>query len=200
MRHKCHFCRHSAGVICAGIFWNLSSKDNLKQKLARETLTDLTDKILIPLSGGGGDTNEVQQTPSEAEIFYNTTGCLRWTSLICPIHFVVWTPPPPPLRGNVFLPCSPLLIFFCHDRIWELISVTCSDMCHISWQLLQRLPHPSLLLFFFKAPASLQPSAFSCFGSTLFVWRRRCFISKLFTMRGIFPLLPEWCVMVKLKL
>ncbi|XP_036964181.1 plakophilin-3a [Acanthopagrus latus] len=60
-----------------GIFWNLSSKDNLKQKLARETLTDLTDKILIPLSGGGGDTNEVQQTPSEAEIFYNTTGCLR---------------------------------------------------------------------------------------------------------------------------
>lgn len=77
MRHKCHFCRHSAGVICAGIFWNLSSKDNLKQKLARETLTDLTDKILIPLSGGGGDTNEVQQTPSEAEIFYNTTGCLR---------------------------------------------------------------------------------------------------------------------------
>uniref|UniRef100_A0A671U4J2 Plakophilin 3a n=1 Tax=Sparus aurata TaxID=8175 RepID=A0A671U4J2_SPAAU len=60
-----------------GILWNLSSKDNLKQKLARETLPDLTDKILIPLSGSSGETNEVQQTPSEAEIFYNTTGCLR---------------------------------------------------------------------------------------------------------------------------
>ncbi|KAM9352566.1 plakophilin-3a isoform 2-T2 [Symphorus nematophorus] len=59
-----------------GILWNLSSKDNLKQKLARETLPDLTEKILIPLSGSE-DTDGIQQTPSEAEIFYNTTGCLR---------------------------------------------------------------------------------------------------------------------------
>nr|XP_033490177.1 plakophilin-3a [Epinephelus lanceolatus] len=59
-----------------GILWNLSSKDNLKEKLARETLPDLTEKILIPLSGGG-DSEIIQQSPSEADIFYNTTGCLR---------------------------------------------------------------------------------------------------------------------------
>ncbi|XP_041652649.1 plakophilin-3a isoform X2 [Cheilinus undulatus] len=59
-----------------GILWNLSSKDNLKDKLARETLHELTDKILIPQSGGG-EADYMQQSPSEAEIFYNTTGCLR---------------------------------------------------------------------------------------------------------------------------
>ncbi|XP_060891534.1 plakophilin-3a isoform X2 [Labrus mixtus] len=59
-----------------GILWNLSSKDNLKEKLARETLSELTDKILIPQSGGG-ETDYIQQSPSETEIFYNTTGCLR---------------------------------------------------------------------------------------------------------------------------
>ncbi|KAI3371245.1 hypothetical protein L3Q82_023856, partial [Scortum barcoo] len=58
-----------------GILWNLSSKDNLKEKLAKETLAELTERILIPLSGLGNDT--IQQSPSEAEIFYNTTGCLR---------------------------------------------------------------------------------------------------------------------------
>ncbi|CAL8356618.1 unnamed protein product [Lota lota] len=59
-----------------GILWNLSSKDNLKEKLAKETLADLTEKILIPLSGNE-DADSIQQTPSEADIFYNTTGCLR---------------------------------------------------------------------------------------------------------------------------
>ncbi|KAJ8280990.1 hypothetical protein GJAV_G00061910 [Gymnothorax javanicus] len=59
-----------------GILWNLSSKDSLKEKLARETLPQLTEKILIPLSGSGGS-EVIQQTPSEADIFYNTTGCLR---------------------------------------------------------------------------------------------------------------------------
>ncbi|XP_032379003.1 plakophilin-3a isoform X1 [Etheostoma spectabile] len=59
-----------------GILWNLSSKDNLKEKLARETLPELTDKILVPLSGGG-ESEAIQQTASEADIFYNTTGCLR---------------------------------------------------------------------------------------------------------------------------
>ena len=63
--------------ICVGILWNLSSKDTLKEKLARETLPELTDKILIPLSGSG-DTESIQQTPSETDIFYNTTGCLRY--------------------------------------------------------------------------------------------------------------------------
>uniref|UniRef100_A0A4W6DBS1 Plakophilin 3a n=1 Tax=Lates calcarifer TaxID=8187 RepID=A0A4W6DBS1_LATCA len=60
----------------SGILWNLSSKDNLKEKLTRETLPELTERILIPLSGSG-DADEICQSPSEAEIFYNTTGCLR---------------------------------------------------------------------------------------------------------------------------
>ncbi|KAJ8272187.1 hypothetical protein COCON_G00110460 [Conger conger] len=59
-----------------GILWNLSSKDSLKEKLAREVLPQLTEKILVPLSGSGGS-DVIQQTPSEADIFYNTTGCLR---------------------------------------------------------------------------------------------------------------------------
>ncbi|XP_071352922.1 plakophilin-3a isoform X2 [Trachinotus anak] len=59
-----------------GILWNLSSKDNLKEKLAREALPELTDKILIPLSGGG-DSEDIHLSASEADIFYNTTGCLR---------------------------------------------------------------------------------------------------------------------------
>ncbi|KAK7892120.1 hypothetical protein WMY93_024083 [Mugilogobius chulae] len=59
-----------------GIFWNLSSKDNLKEKLAKETLPELTERILIPLSGGV-NAESIQQSPSEADIFYNTTGCLR---------------------------------------------------------------------------------------------------------------------------
>ncbi|XP_036816942.1 plakophilin-3 isoform X1 [Oncorhynchus mykiss] len=59
-----------------GILWNLSSKDNLKEKLAKETLAELTETILIPLSGSG-DTEVIQQSPSEVDIFYNTTGCLR---------------------------------------------------------------------------------------------------------------------------
>lgn len=77
---------------CAGILWNLSSKDNLKEKLAKETLSDLTEKILVPLAA-----IEVEQaekscdedavkisklSPSHVEIFCNTTGCLRYTSFI----------------------------------------------------------------------------------------------------------------------
>ncbi|KAK3526030.1 hypothetical protein QTP70_012777 [Hemibagrus guttatus] len=59
-----------------GILWNLSSKDNLKQKLARETLPKLTSEILIPLSGTG-EREIIEHTDSEADIFFNTTGCLR---------------------------------------------------------------------------------------------------------------------------
>uniref|UniRef100_A0A4W5KBE7 Uncharacterized protein n=1 Tax=Hucho hucho TaxID=62062 RepID=A0A4W5KBE7_9TELE len=63
-----------------GILWNLSSKDNLKEKLAKETLAELTEKILIPLSDSG-DSEVIQQSPSEVDIFYNTTGCLRYSTL-----------------------------------------------------------------------------------------------------------------------
>ncbi|XP_058859200.1 plakophilin-3-like isoform X2 [Acipenser ruthenus] len=55
-----------------GILWNLSSKDNLKDKLASETLSELTERVLVPLSQ-----SDNQQSASESEIFYNTTGCLR---------------------------------------------------------------------------------------------------------------------------
>lgn len=60
-----------------GILWNLSSKDSLKEKLARESLAELTERVLIPLSGGG-DSGVIQQSKSETDIFYNTTGCLRY--------------------------------------------------------------------------------------------------------------------------
>ncbi|KAK3528207.1 hypothetical protein QTP86_025118 [Hemibagrus guttatus] len=59
-----------------GILWNLSSKDSLKEKLARESLAELTERVLIPLSGGG-ESAIIQQSQSETDIFYNTTGCLR---------------------------------------------------------------------------------------------------------------------------
>ncbi|KAG7323945.1 hypothetical protein KOW79_011961 [Hemibagrus wyckioides] len=64
-----------------GILWNLSSKDNLKEKLARETLRKLTEEILIPLSGTG-EREIIEHTDSEADIFFNTTGCLRNLSSI----------------------------------------------------------------------------------------------------------------------
>ncbi|KAF5902561.1 plakophilin-3-like isoform X1, partial [Clarias magur] len=67
-----------------GILWNLSSKDNLKEKLAKETLPKLTDEILIPLSGMG-EREIIEHTDSEADIFCNTTGCLRNLSSINPI-------------------------------------------------------------------------------------------------------------------
>ncbi|XP_023649644.1 plakophilin-3-like isoform X2 [Paramormyrops kingsleyae] len=63
-----------------GILWNLSSKDNLKEKLAKETLGELTKKILIPLvphAPEGGSEVAQPPSPSEVDIFYNTTGCLR---------------------------------------------------------------------------------------------------------------------------
>ncbi|XP_016849171.2 plakophilin-3 isoform X1 [Anolis carolinensis] len=59
-----------------GILWNLSSSDNLKDRLARDTLEQLTDLVLTPLSGSGSAA-VIQQNASEAEIFYNATGFLR---------------------------------------------------------------------------------------------------------------------------
>lgn len=71
------FCLFTCLTLSAGILWNLSSKDSLKEKLGRETLPQLTETILVPLSGIG-ESGVIQQTPSEADIFYNTTGCLRY--------------------------------------------------------------------------------------------------------------------------
>ncbi|XP_047451986.1 plakophilin-3a isoform X2 [Mugil cephalus] len=69
-----------------GILWNMSSKENLKEKLASETLSELTDKILIPLAtkeknesefDNYEDSTSIKESHSETEIFCNTTGCLR---------------------------------------------------------------------------------------------------------------------------
>lgn len=79
MQNEAYVSNVSFVGMCAGILWNLSSKDNLKEKLAKETLPELTEKILIPLSGGS---EGIQQSASEADIFYNTTGCLRCVSQI----------------------------------------------------------------------------------------------------------------------
>ncbi|XP_057694284.1 plakophilin-3-like [Corythoichthys intestinalis] len=54
-----------------GVLWNLSSRDNLKEKLCREALSELSSKVLIPLCAS------VPLSPSEKDIFNNTTGCLR---------------------------------------------------------------------------------------------------------------------------
>ncbi|XP_024274863.2 plakophilin-3 isoform X1 [Oncorhynchus tshawytscha] len=59
-----------------GILWNMSSKESLKEKLARETLSELTERVLVPLCSGG-DSELIRQSPSEADIFYNISGCLR---------------------------------------------------------------------------------------------------------------------------
>ncbi|XP_041852232.1 plakophilin-3a isoform X2 [Melanotaenia boesemani] len=68
-----------------GILWNLSSKDTLKEKLAKETLFALTEKILVPLAATEKENAEritecseiITESPSQSEIFCNTTGCLR---------------------------------------------------------------------------------------------------------------------------
>ncbi|KAJ3593107.1 hypothetical protein NHX12_005444 [Muraenolepis orangiensis] len=59
-----------------GILWNLSSKDNLKEKLSKEALPELTERVLVPLCCAQ-DSGAIFLSPSEKDVFYNTTGCLR---------------------------------------------------------------------------------------------------------------------------
>ncbi|KAL6112634.1 pkp3 [Pungitius sinensis] len=54
-----------------GVLWNLSSRDNLKEKLSKEALSELTENVLIPLC------SSFPLSASERDIFYNTSGCLR---------------------------------------------------------------------------------------------------------------------------
>ncbi|XP_033996901.1 plakophilin-3 [Trematomus bernacchii] len=54
-----------------GVMWNLSSRDNLKEKLSKEALSELTEKVLVPLC------SRLPLSPSERDVFYNTSGCLR---------------------------------------------------------------------------------------------------------------------------
>lgn len=86
----------SVFLVCtyAGILWNLSSKESLKERLASETLSTLSEKILVPLAAKQKEKADVEkdeqsssESHSETEIFCNTTGCLRCSSL-----FPVWFP------------------------------------------------------------------------------------------------------------
>ncbi|XP_048401752.2 plakophilin-3-like isoform X2 [Stegostoma tigrinum] len=59
-----------------GILWNLSSSENLKSTLARDTLEKITEEILAPSSGWGSSVS-IRPLASEDEVFYNTTGYIR---------------------------------------------------------------------------------------------------------------------------
>ncbi|CAL8350114.1 unnamed protein product [Merluccius merluccius] len=59
-----------------GILWNLSSRDNLKEKLSTEAMPELTERVLVPLCCTQ-DSGTIFFSPSEKDIFCNTTGCLR---------------------------------------------------------------------------------------------------------------------------
>uniref|UniRef100_UPI00398E3360 plakophilin-3-like n=1 Tax=Pristiophorus japonicus TaxID=55135 RepID=UPI00398E3360 len=56
-----------------GILWNLSSNENLKNTLARDTLEEVTEQIIAPFSGWSNS----MQLPSENDVFYNATGYMR---------------------------------------------------------------------------------------------------------------------------
>lgn len=55
----------------AGVLWNLSSRDNLKERLSMVALPLLTEKVLVPLC------KSFPLNPAEREVFNNATGCLR---------------------------------------------------------------------------------------------------------------------------
>ncbi|XP_030070122.1 plakophilin-2 isoform X2 [Microcaecilia unicolor] len=61
----------------AGLFWNLSSNDQLKSMLIKEVLKPLTEKIIIPCSGWTEGDYPKTGAMSDPDIFYNATGCLR---------------------------------------------------------------------------------------------------------------------------
>ncbi|XP_041935102.1 plakophilin-2 isoform X3 [Alosa sapidissima] len=60
-----------------GLLWNLSSHDQLKEYLLREALTTLTESVMVPCSGINEGENPKEDLLADAEVFYNTTGCLR---------------------------------------------------------------------------------------------------------------------------
>lgn len=64
----------------AGLLWNLSSADNLKQELNETALLPLTESIVVPYTlGSDSSTNKL----IDPEVFYNTTGCIRLERCYC---------------------------------------------------------------------------------------------------------------------
>ncbi|XP_016353128.1 plakophilin-1 isoform X2 [Sinocyclocheilus anshuiensis] len=57
-----------------GLFWNLSSADELKPKLIKNAMPLLTESVVVPYNFWT-DSNTNKHT--DPEVFYNTTGCLR---------------------------------------------------------------------------------------------------------------------------
>ncbi|XP_068133753.1 plakophilin-2 [Hyperolius riggenbachi] len=60
-----------------GLLWNLSSNDQLKVMLIRDALNTLTKSIVVPCSGWKEGEYSKNDMMSDADIFYNATGCLR---------------------------------------------------------------------------------------------------------------------------
>ncbi|KAM9771538.1 plakophilin-2 isoform X1 [Syngnathus typhle] len=61
----------------AGLLWNLSSHDLLKENLSREVLPVLTQAVLVPSSGISEGENPKDELLADDEVFHNATGCLR---------------------------------------------------------------------------------------------------------------------------
>ncbi|XP_077355356.1 plakophilin-2 isoform X2 [Festucalex cinctus] len=61
----------------AGLLWNLSSHDLLKENLSREALSVLTQSVLVPSSGLSEGENPKDELLADDEVFHNATGCLR---------------------------------------------------------------------------------------------------------------------------
>ncbi|TRY89639.1 hypothetical protein DNTS_021525 [Danionella cerebrum] len=60
--------------VFAGLLWNLSSAEGLKQDLLRLALPTLTEKVLEPFTASRDDNANTGLAP---EVFYNATACLR---------------------------------------------------------------------------------------------------------------------------
>uniref|UniRef100_A0A3Q2PDP0 Plakophilin 3a n=1 Tax=Fundulus heteroclitus TaxID=8078 RepID=A0A3Q2PDP0_FUNHE len=67
-----------------GILWNLSSKEYLKEVLAKTTISDLAEKAIVPVGNKESEYAKAieegrfpENSPSMEEIFCNTTGCIR---------------------------------------------------------------------------------------------------------------------------
>nr|XP_019947610.1 PREDICTED: plakophilin-2 [Paralichthys olivaceus] len=61
----------------AGLLWNLSSHDLLKEHLSREALSVLTQSVLVPSSGISEGENPKDELLADSEVFHSATGCLR---------------------------------------------------------------------------------------------------------------------------
>ncbi|KAF0029693.1 hypothetical protein F2P81_018798 [Scophthalmus maximus] len=61
----------------AGLLWNLSSHDLLKERLSRDALSVLTQSVLVPSSGISEGENPKDELLADADVFHFATGCLR---------------------------------------------------------------------------------------------------------------------------